>query len=231
MEQHRHQEWLHFRRLVDRATPQAKQLHLIADNYTTHKHPKVQRWLGRYKRFHMDFTPASAGWLNMIERFFRDLTRNRVRRRVFRGVPELVVAIEPESGSRIRADSGSRFVCRRSNSCTVYNSVCPLENRVRQQVAYLQAHQRLAAVGGRRVHFHVQTAERVEGTWLACHCGRRSWSPSARGTAGFRLKAASRNTTNSPNPSSGPPRPATSSPRCSADAPHSIPFNLFDAVN
>ena len=99
MEQHRHQEWLHFRRLVDRATPQAKQLHLIADNYTTHKHPKVQRWLGRYKRFHMDFTPASAGWLNMIERFFRDLTRNRVRRRVFRGVPELVVAIEPESGS------------------------------------------------------------------------------------------------------------------------------------
>jgi transposase len=94
MDQHRHQEWLKFLRLVDRTTPQAKQLHLIADNYATHKHPKVQRWLARHKRFHMHFTPTSASWLNMIERFFRDLTCNRVRRGVFHSVPELAVAIE-----------------------------------------------------------------------------------------------------------------------------------------
>jgi len=94
MDQHRHQEWLKFLRLVDRTTPAGQQIHLIADNYATHKHPKVQRWLGRHKRFHMHFTPTSASWLNMIERFFRDLTANRVRRGVFRSVPELVTAID-----------------------------------------------------------------------------------------------------------------------------------------
>ena len=94
MDQHRHQEWLKFLRLLDRTTPQAKQLHLIADNYATHKHPKVQRWLGRHKRFHMHFTPTSASWLNMIERFFRDLTCNRVRRGVFHSVPDLIAAID-----------------------------------------------------------------------------------------------------------------------------------------
>jgi transposase len=94
MDKHRHQEWLKFLRLVDRATPAGKQIHLIADNYATHKHPNVQRWLGRHKRFHMHFTPTSASWLNMIERFFRDLTCNRVRRGVFHSVPELVAAID-----------------------------------------------------------------------------------------------------------------------------------------
>lgn len=94
MDQHRHQEWLKFLGLVDRATPQGQQLHLIADNYATHKHPKVQRWLARHKRFHMHFTPTSASWLNMIERFFRDLTCNRVRRGVFHSVPELIAAID-----------------------------------------------------------------------------------------------------------------------------------------
>jgi transposase len=91
---HRHQEWLSFLRIVDRHTPADKQLHLIADNYATHKHPKVQRWLQRHPRFHMHFTPTSASWLNMVERFFRDLTVNRLRRGVFRDVIELVEAIE-----------------------------------------------------------------------------------------------------------------------------------------
>ena len=71
MDNHRHQEWLKFLRLVHSTTPPGQQLHLIADNYATHKHPKVQRWLGRHKRFHMHFTPTSASWLNMIERFFQ----------------------------------------------------------------------------------------------------------------------------------------------------------------
>jgi transposase len=93
-ERHRHQEWLRFLRLVDDGTPDHKQLHLIVDNYATHKHPAVQRWLKRHRRFHVHFTPTSASWLNMVERFFRDLTANRLRRGVFRDVMELVNAID-----------------------------------------------------------------------------------------------------------------------------------------
>src|SRR5690348_11239721 len=92
-ERHRHQEWLKFLRLLDQAMPSHLDLHLIGDNYATHKHPKVQRWLARHPRFHMHFTPTSASWLNMVERFFRDLTENRLRRGVFRSVEELVAAI------------------------------------------------------------------------------------------------------------------------------------------
>jgi transposase len=94
MERHRHQEWLRFLRLIDQATPEDKQLHLICDNYATHKHPKVKRWLARHRRFHMHFTPTSASWLNMIERFFRDLTQNRLKRGVFRDLEELIMAVE-----------------------------------------------------------------------------------------------------------------------------------------
>lgn len=93
-QRHRHQEWLKFLRLVNDATPAVKQLHIIADNYATHKHPKVQRWLARHPRFHMHFTPTSASWLNMVERFFRDLTEHRLRRGVFRDVEELITTID-----------------------------------------------------------------------------------------------------------------------------------------
>jgi transposase len=92
-ERHRHQEWLKFLRLLDQAMPSHLDLHLIGDNYATHKHPKVQRWLERHPRFHMHFTPTSASWLNMVERFFRDLTQNRLRRGVFRDPEELILAI------------------------------------------------------------------------------------------------------------------------------------------
>ena len=92
-ERHRHQEWLKFLRLLDQTMPAHLDLHLIADNYATHKHPTVQRWFQRHPRFHMHFTPTSASWLNMVERFFRDLTQNRLRRSVFRDVEELIMAI------------------------------------------------------------------------------------------------------------------------------------------
>jgi transposase len=92
-ERHRHQEWLTFLRLIDHTIPLDRQLHLICDNYATHKHPKVQRWLARHPRFHLHFTPTSASWLNMVERFFRDLTQNRLRRGVFRDLEELIMAI------------------------------------------------------------------------------------------------------------------------------------------
>jgi transposase len=92
-QRHRHTEWLKFLRQIDRETPKDKALHLIVDNYATHKHPKVQTWLIKHPRFHLHFTPTSASWLNMVERFFRDITTERLRQGVFTSVPELVAAI------------------------------------------------------------------------------------------------------------------------------------------
>ena len=91
---HRHIEWLDFLRQIDRETPKDKALHLICDNYATHKHPKVIEWLEKHPRFQMHFTPTSASWLNMVERFFRDITTEQLRRGVFRSVPELIAAID-----------------------------------------------------------------------------------------------------------------------------------------
>ena len=93
-QRHRHTEWLKFLRQIDRQTPKDKTLHLIADNYATHKHPAVLAWLDKHPRFNMHFTPTSASWMNMVERFFRDITVNRLRRGVFTSVPQLVAAID-----------------------------------------------------------------------------------------------------------------------------------------
>ncbi|MCP5239344.1 MAG: IS630 family transposase [Zoogloeaceae bacterium] len=93
-QRHTHTEWLKFLKKIDRETPKGKALHLIADNYATHKHPSVQQWLDKHPRFTMHFTPTSASWLNMVERFFRDITTERLRRGVFTSVPELVAAID-----------------------------------------------------------------------------------------------------------------------------------------
>ena len=93
MKRHRHEEWLQFLRLIDRRTPKDTELHLIVDNYATHKHPVVRTWLERHPRFHIHFTPTSASWANMVERFFRDLTENQLRRGVFRSVADLEHAI------------------------------------------------------------------------------------------------------------------------------------------
>jgi transposase len=92
-QRHRHQEWLKFLRMIDEIVPAEKQLHIICDNYATHKHPRVQRWITKHKRFHMHFTPTSASWLNMIERFFRDLTEKRIRRGIFQDLEQLIMAI------------------------------------------------------------------------------------------------------------------------------------------
>ena len=93
MQKHRHQEWLCFLKHIHRVTPRDKQVHIICDNYATHKHPAVQRWVERNPRFHMHFTPTSASWLNMVERFFRDLTTNRLKRGIFRDLEELIMAV------------------------------------------------------------------------------------------------------------------------------------------
>lgn len=93
-QRHTHVEWLKFLKQIDKETPKDKTLHLIADNYATHKHPKVQAWLTKHPRFNMHFTPTSASWLNMVERFFRDITTDRLRRGVFTSVGELETAIK-----------------------------------------------------------------------------------------------------------------------------------------
>ena len=93
MPHHRHQEWIKFLKKIDAETPPDLELHLIVDNYATHKHPKVQAWLKRHKRFHIHFTPTSSSWLNVIERWFREITCQRIRNGVFRSVAELVQAI------------------------------------------------------------------------------------------------------------------------------------------
>jgi transposase len=90
---HRHQEFIKFLKEVDKATPRGLDLHLIVDNYGTHKHPKVKRWLKRHSRCHLHFTPTGASWVNMVERWLRELTVKRVRRGSFRNVFELVKAI------------------------------------------------------------------------------------------------------------------------------------------
>lgn len=91
---HRHQEWLRFLQMIDRETPAGLDIHVIADNYGTHKHARVKKWLQRHPRFHMHFTPTSSSWLNMVERFFRDITTKRIRRGAFPSVTHLVAAIE-----------------------------------------------------------------------------------------------------------------------------------------
>lgn len=91
---HTHREWLAFLKQLDAQTPVELDLHLIADNYATHKHPKVKAWLARHPRFHMHFVPTSSSWLNLVERFFRDLSEDAVREGSFSSVGELVAAIE-----------------------------------------------------------------------------------------------------------------------------------------
>ena len=90
---HRHQEFLKFLKLMDQQTPPDLDLHLILDNYSTHKQARVQRWLKRHPRFHLHFTPTSSSWLNLIERWFREITDKRIRRGVFHSLRELVEAI------------------------------------------------------------------------------------------------------------------------------------------
>src|ERR1019366_3014977 len=90
---HRHEEFLKFLRRVDREVPKELTIHMILDNYGTHTHDEVVRWLSRHKRFHLHLTPTSSSWLNLVERWFRELTEKHIRRGAFCSVKELVAAI------------------------------------------------------------------------------------------------------------------------------------------
>ena len=91
---HRHSEFLRFLRRVDREVPNGLQIHMILDNYATHKHDQVELWLSKHPRFHSHFIPTSSSWLNLVERWFRDLDDKAIRRGVFHSVPNLIAAIE-----------------------------------------------------------------------------------------------------------------------------------------
>jgi transposase len=91
---HRHEEFLTFLRRIDREVPEALAVHLILDNYATHTHPDVTAWLTKHQRFHLHFTPTSSSWLNLVERWFREITDKAIRRGVFPSVPDLIAAIE-----------------------------------------------------------------------------------------------------------------------------------------
>src|SRR6059036_1013540 len=93
MPRHRHQEFLRFLKKLDAEMPAALELHLIVDNYGTHKHPRVKAWLRRHPRFHLHFIPTSSSWLNLVERWFREITEKRIRRGSFENVPALIRAI------------------------------------------------------------------------------------------------------------------------------------------
>ena len=91
---HTNNEFVHFLRKVDKEVPKGLAVHVILDNYGTHGHDNVDAWLAKHPRFHFHFTPTSSSWLNLVERWFRELTDKAVRRGVFRSVPELIAAIE-----------------------------------------------------------------------------------------------------------------------------------------
>jgi transposase len=93
MKRHRHQEFIRFLKKIDSETSQELDLHLIVDNYSTHKHPRVKSWLLRHPRFYLHFTPTSSSWLNLVERWFRELTDKRIRRGSFPSVQHLINAI------------------------------------------------------------------------------------------------------------------------------------------
>ena len=94
MPRHRHQEFIRFLNKIDAETPSNLDRHLIVDNYATHKHPRVKSWMRRHPRFHIHFIPTSSSWLNLVERWFREITDKRIRRGSFHNVAELIAAIE-----------------------------------------------------------------------------------------------------------------------------------------
>jgi transposase len=91
---HRHREFLTFLRTIDRHVPNGLEIHLILDNYATHKHPNIKAWLAKHPRFHLHFTPTSSSWVNMVEGFFSQLSTKALRRGTFASVPELIAAID-----------------------------------------------------------------------------------------------------------------------------------------
>ena len=120
---HRHQEYLLFLKEINRSTPKNKELHLVVDNYATHKHPEVQAWLRKHPRFHIHYTPTSASWLNLVERWFGLLTERCVRRGVFTSVAKLKQAVlrfldaNNKKPKPFRWTKSASYIIRKVNRC------------------------------------------------------------------------------------------------------------------
>ncbi len=102
MPRHRHDEFLLFLKKIEKQTDKALELHIIADNYATHKHPEVNAWLEGHPRVHMHFTPTSASWANLVERFFAEITDKAIRNGTFKNVRELEAAMRAFIDNRNR---------------------------------------------------------------------------------------------------------------------------------
>src|SRR4030088_2116224 len=135
MQRHTHQEFIRFLNAVERAVPAGKLVHAVLDNYGTHKHPKVKAWLARHPRWTFHFTPKSGSWLNAVEGFFSKLTRQRIRRGVFRSIVDLQADHQPLPGraqpqpQTLRMDQARRRDPRQTQStaCTFRLSQCTRE--------------------------------------------------------------------------------------------------------
>ena len=122
-DRHRHQEYLRFLKQINRETPKNKDLHLVVDNYATHKHPEVRAWLKKHPRFHIHYTPTSGSWLNLVERWFGLLTERCVRRGVFKSVAKLKQAVEKFLGANnrnpkpFRWTKSASYILRKVDRC------------------------------------------------------------------------------------------------------------------
>jgi transposase len=123
MPRHRHQEFLRFLKRIERSTPRQLAIHLILDNYGTHTHPEVEAWFAVHPRYHRHFTPTGASWLNLVERFFSEITDKRIRRGTFRSVGELIRAIRDYISQRNRRPqpfvwtASARSIARKVSHC------------------------------------------------------------------------------------------------------------------
>lgn len=128
---HTHVEWLRFLKQIDRGTPKGLNLHLIVDNYCTHKHEKVREWLGKHPRFHVHFTPTSSSWLNLVERFFADITRECIRDGSFASVHQLEKNIHAYIDERNRNPVPYRWV---ADGETILNKINKARNLLNKSI-------------------------------------------------------------------------------------------------
>jgi transposase len=170
MQRHRHQEFIRFLNAIEASVPAAKLIHAIADNYATHKHPKVRAWLARHPRWTFHFTPTSASWLNAIEGFFAKLTKRRLKRGVFRSIVELQAAInrflretndDPRPFRWTKDPDKIIAAVKRGHQAldSIHSQVRRFKSQARKFLARLFKLSSVAATGQSRRHDHETTVD------------------------------------------------------------------------
>ena len=170
MQRHRHQEFIRFLNAIEASVPAAKLIHAIADNYATHKHPKVRAWLARHPRWTFHFTPTSASWLNAIEGFFAKLTKRRLKRGVFRSIVELQAAInrflretndDPRPFRWTKDPDKIIAAVKRGHQAldSIHSQVRRFKSKARKFLARLFKLSSVAATGQSRRHDHETTVD------------------------------------------------------------------------